>query len=224
MRTILLLFCSGILFVGCKEDPIPVPEAALLLSPLNNTTCLSIPQGNTNAVVNFQWNMAENADRYSLVIRNAVTNEEQTSQTEETTTTASLAKGAPYSWKIISLSDDTTETAVSATWSFYLEATQQYDYIPLPAQLLSPEDTATATVQSGNVTLSWTGRDLDNDIVGYDVYLGPAADQLQRVESSFSGSTVDVAVNPSTTYFWEIATHDQNGNVSFSGIRRFQTP
>lgn len=210
--------------MGCKEEAIPAPDPAVLLSPLNNNTCLSIPQGNTNALVNFQWNMAENADRYRLQIRNTVTNQEQSSETEETSTTATLVKGAPYSWKIISISDDTNETGESATWSFYIEATQQFDYIPFPAQLVSPENGTTVNVASGNVSLSWVGRDLDNDIAHYDVYLGTSEDQLILVAETVTESSTSIAVNGATTYYWRIATQDQNGNFSFSGVQSFQTP
>lgn len=224
MRTIAILFLSTLLFLGCKKESIPAPDAVQLLSPLNNNTCLSIPQGNTNAVVNFQWNAAENTDRYRLEVRNTVTNQEVTSETEDTSTSATLLKGAPYAWKIISISDDTSETAESTSWSFYLEATQQFDYIPFPAQLISPENFAVATPVNGNVTLSWAGRDLDNDIAHYDVYLGTTEDELRIVSEDISDTSAAVSVTSSTAYFWRIATQDQNGNFSFSSMHRFQTP
>lgn len=224
MKTSSFLFLTLLLLLGCKKESIPAPEAAVLLSPLNNNTCLSIPQGSTNAVVNFQWNIAENADRYRLHIRNTVTNQTQTSETEDTSTTATLLKGAPYTWKITSISDATSETAESAAWSFYLEATQQFDYIPFPAQLVSPENQATVSPVSGNVTLSWTGRDLDNDIAHYTVYFGTQAEQLSVVAEAVSGTSVRLAVTAATTYYWQVVTEDQNGNFSFSGVHSFQTP
>ena len=68
MRKIALLFGGLILIIGscAPEDPIPVePGVALLISPINNETCLDGTSLNdTQSNVSFSWSAASDTRSY----------------------------------------------------------------------------------------------------------------------------------------------------------------
>ena len=52
-----------------------------------------------------------------------------------TSTTATLDKGVPYSWKVTSKNTTTTTTTPSDLWKFYLAGDGVVNYAPFPADL-----------------------------------------------------------------------------------------
>ena len=65
-----------IFFCGCGPDPIPDPEATILLSPENLNNCSSASRVNdSERQVLFQWTKALFAESYELIVKNSVTQE-----------------------------------------------------------------------------------------------------------------------------------------------------
>ncbi len=76
------------------------------------------------------------------------------------------------------------------------------------------------TVVNGKVTLKWSGSDVDNDIVGYDVYFGETASPA-LLQNNVTSTVLDVNVSAGKTYYWKIITRDNQNNKSDSGIYQF---
>ncbi|MDM9632598.1 hypothetical protein [Robiginitalea aurantiaca] len=70
------------------------------------------------------------------------------------------------------------------------------------------------------VTLVWEANDLDDDILGYDVYFG-----RENPPPLFRSELTDTQTDPipvdTGNYFWQIITRDQAGNESISEVFRF---
>ena len=79
------------------------------------------------------------------------------------------------------------------------------------------------TPVAGKITLQWTGSDVDNDILNYDIYLGTTASPGLLKAAQTGLSLPDVAVNANTTYYWKVITRDSKGNTSDSGVYVFYT-
>lgn len=221
-KTLCLVLGLLILAVSCKK-PIPEPVAAELKSPEDDLSCLSVSLSTQIARVAFKWLQAEHTDDYTLVVENLKTGERQSQTTKLFQQSLSLAKGAPYSWKVISSSEASPVETESETRRFYLEGPSQFNYIPFPADLVAPEMDAEVTLNNGATNLSWVGADLDDDIASYAVYIGTSEDQLLKVVDNLSATNVNVDLEPDTFYFWRVATTDALANTSTSAIFRFYT-
>ena len=205
------------------------PSAATLTAPANNKVCeTGTSISDTQSNVDFSWSASANTNSYDLKITNLSTNQ-ITNKTGLTTTSATvaLAKGNPYSWQITSKSSQTTQTANSPTWKFYLAgATGQTSYAPFPADLKTPASGATVSRTSeGKVKLTWEGSDPDTSSgLKYTVYIDKT-DGKQNPTSELSNleaSEVEVAVDAATIYYWRIMTSD-GSNKSYSIVYSFRT-
>lgn len=73
------------------------------------------------------------------------------------------------------------------------------------------------SVVAGKVDLKWKGSDADNDIIGYEVYLGTTATGMTILESNVTNMFLTgVSVTPGTKYYWKVVTKDARGNTSNS--------
>ena len=79
-----------------------------------------------------------------------------------TSTTATLDKGVPYSWKVTSKNTSSTTTTGSDTWKFYLAGDGVVNYAPFPADLKTPASGSTVTLSDGKATFTWEGTDPDS--------------------------------------------------------------
>ena len=107
-----ILFISLVILVSCKgkdgggngdvdpPPPVPTPTAATLNTPAKNSECLD------GENVEFKWAASENTDSYDIVVKNLLTQSQITQTTTSTTVTIQLTKGQPYSWYIISKSNN----------------------------------------------------------------------------------------------------------------------
>lgn len=212
--------------LSCGPDPIPVPEAAVLVSPENANTCTTAQSVNSGqSRVTFTWLEANNTETYDIVVRNGITGAEQRGSDIITfETNFVLDKGAPYSWSVTSKSTATTETSQSTTWQFYLEGVETPSYVPFPALLVAPAQDANVDLSSNtSYTFQWEGSDLDDDIIHYNLKLGTSSDALNTVAESVSGNSTDVTLVPSTSYYWQVETVDSQGSISLSVVSTFTT-
>jgi hypothetical protein len=211
-----------ILLMGCK-DPIPTPEAALLLLPEADQSCLYVSVDSAKARVTFSWELALHTDTYTINVVNLVTQELTSIRTEEITATLTLDRGTPYGWEVISSSEVSNKVTPSESRRFYLEGEQQFSYVPFPAKLVSPEMNEVVSLNNGSINLTWTGLDLDNDIDSYAVFLGTSEDDLAEIATGLVSPNHSVSLQSNTAYVWQVTTRDELNNVSTSPYFRFQT-
>jgi len=225
------IFFAGalLLMLSCGEDiPGPVvmdtaiPAKVMLIFPLENSECNEGTNiSATESTVRFEWKSAENADEYELVVANLASDVVASYATLETTIPVVLQRATPYAWYVISRSNEVDSTEKSSVWKFYNSGEGIKSYAPFPAEVISPKMAEVINSASGTVTLHWEGSDIDGDIVGYDVNLGPtnppALFKQNITESMLSG----VSVDSNTIYYWSITTHDAAGNKTSTGVFQF---
>ena len=215
---------------GSPPPPPPTPpSAANLTAPANNKVCetgTSISDSQSN--VSFSWAASANTSTYDLKITNLNTNEitNKTGLTS-TNTTVALNKGAPYSWQITSKNTQTTQTASSNTWKFYLAGeTGVTSYAPFPADLKSPSSGATVERDTdGKIKLTWEGSDPDTSSgLKYTIYLDKTDGKQDPSDDhkDLNASELSVAVDADSIYYWRVKTTDGT-NVSYSIVYSFRT-
>lgn len=214
----------GMLLFGCKKDAPKSPEAVLLSSPAKNTECAPVQTSSESTnVVQFTWLAADHAETYELRVTNLNTGTIQTKSTQLLTETLPLQRGAPFSWVVVSKNTEVEETATSEQWMFYNPGTQT-SYAPFPAEIVSPKLSESVFKDINNeITLEWSGFDLDSDIVDYDIYFSTETPPATLIGTFASGSSSKkVSVLSKTVYYWKVVTKDENGNSSDSGIFSFK--
>lgn len=224
MRRILWLI-AGLALLGCKKDSPQPPSVAKLLFPDRNSECTTgVPLGNTNSSrVEFRWQAAANTETYELSVTNLNTNVSQNISTSATSASLPLEAGAPFSWRVISRNSQTPQPGISESWLFY-NAGSQTSYAPFPAEIIMPKSGASVFRDISNeVTLNWAGADVDNDIVGYEVYFDTVSPPQVLLASLGAGTnSIKVGVLVDTLYYWKVVTIDSEGNRADSGVYAFK--
>lgn len=218
-----MVICA-LFILGCSKDSPKPPAAALLTFPLPNSECTTgISLNDTTSEVEFRWQAAANTQTYELRVTQILTSITQTISTQNTLARLPLQKGAPYSWVVISRSGKTMETAISAVSQFY-NAGSESTFAPFPATITNPKSGTSVFKDINNeVVLEWTGADVDNDIVGYELYFSTESPPLTLLASpSANTSSSKVSVESDVVYYWRIVTIDAEGNTSDSGIFTFK--
>lgn len=226
---IIVLF---ILFVltGCSKKAdsgggtvAPAPGKANLLFPSQNAACTSgTILSPTQTTVTFNWTSDSNSDSYDFYIKNLITSTISSQTFTTNQAQVNLLPNTPYSWYILSKSSKTTLTTQSDTWKFYLSGPGVISHPPYPADVLKPTFGQNIAAVAGTINLNWTGSDPDNDIAGYDIYLGTTATP-PLLKSNVSDMFVNaVSVISGRSYYWRVITKDGAGNSSDSGIFQFK--
>lgn len=224
MKQILTLLLV-LLMVACGKDSPKPPEATVLSFPLQNSECTTgISLNNTTSQVEFRWLAAKHADTYQLKFTNVLNNTSVTNApTEALSVRVPLLKGVPYQWTITTRNNDTQDIAISEAWYFY-NAGSQTSFPPFPAQISTPASGVSIVRDLNNeITLGWTGADVDNDIASYAVYLDTVTNpQLLISSPSLSITEIKASVAADTVYYWRVVTLDRAGNTSDSGTYSFR--
>lgn len=228
MKNKLFIFSIIVLLLGCeKDDPRPETrqatlEAVTLVFPLKNSECnVGRDITDSTSTVRFEWRSALNADEYELVLTNLATDEVSNYTTAQDTIPIVLQRAMPYSWYVISRSSEADSAAQSSVWNFYNSGDGIQSYAPFPAEIITPKMSASITAPSGTITLDWEGNDVDDDIVGYDVYFG-TTDPPSLFESDLSESDLNgVQVDPDVIYYWSVTTKDAFGHQSSTRVFQF---
>lgn len=227
---IFLIGCVLLIACGKKEPSKPdssppltslAPAAVVLSFPIQNEECTAgIVVSDTQSAIPFSWNKAEHAEMYEIHVKNLENGSSISQSTVHTSLKLTLRRNTPYSWYIISKTSKSATTTNSATWKFYNSGPGTTTYAPFPAELVSP-----TMGQSLNgvekITLDWTGSDVDEDIVSYDVYFGTTQTPALLKENLTESRLKEVSVKPNTMYRWKIITRDAKGNSSESGMFLF---
>lgn len=226
MKKLYVLLLGLTFLVGCGGDdgPPPAPEGAVLVFPLQDSECTTGQSINeTLSQVTFEWQPAANTDSYTLSVVNLNTNVPQNITTRSTSASLSIEKGAPFSWSVTSTNDRSNQTATSESWLFY-NAGAQTTYAPFPAQIISPKSGKTVQMDGmGQVSLEWTGADVEDDIQTFEVYFSEQ-NPPQSLLTTTDANTMEAQapVNSGVIYFWRIVTIDAEGNSSDSGTFDFK--
>ena len=226
--TLILLFnCSsggddgGSTVTPPPPTPDP-PTAATLTFPDDNEECTTGTDVNANqSSVTFTWQVSQNTDSYDLVLKNLATSTSLTHSSSTNQIEITLLKGTPYSWYVISKSNSVTQSAQSATWKFYNAGDPIQSFAPFPADLVVPLMGANLTGVS-TVTLEWSGSDIDNDIVSYDIFIDTVSPPTTQLGTSQSQTTIEATVTAGNAYYWRVITTDSEGNNSESEIFEFR--
>ncbi|MEO1012268.1 MAG: hypothetical protein AAFX53_13245 [Bacteroidota bacterium] len=225
MKTVFSMVALILLVLGCgKDDPPKAPEQALLVFPEQNSECTTGQSlSETISRVEFRWQASNYTDSYELRVTNLNTGNTQRAFVETTLASLSIAKGVPFSWEVVSRNDQVDTATASESWFFYNSGSQTV-FAPFPAEILEPEASAKVFMDSNNeVTLSWEGSDLDNDITGYEVYFGLENPPAGLAASPLATETeLAVEVSEGTVYYWRVITMDDTGNTSDTGVLDFQ--
>jgi hypothetical protein len=223
MRVILIVFI-GLLFTTCKKDSPKPPSAAVLIFPEQNSLCTTgVSITPTSSRVEFIWQTANNTNTYELRVTNLLTDITQTVNTQATSAELTIEKGSQYSWQVITRNTQVQETASSATWLFF-NAGSQITHAPFPAQIVAPLSGASVVSDiNSEIELDWSGADVDDDIVGYEIFLDTVSPPQVLVASpAATVSSIKVNTLPNTVYYWKVITRDAKGNTSDSGVYSFR--
>lgn len=224
----LYIFLILIALVACKKGktPAPVlnPAKAVLVSPESNSTCT---QGSilsaTESTVTLTWNSSANTEMYDVYIKDLISGSTAVKSSSTPKLSVNLNQNTPYSWYVVSKSSKTANTAKSDTWKFYNAGPATSFYAPFPADFIMPTNAQSLNAVAGKVVLDWSGSDVDNDIAGYDVYLGTTVANMAIVKTNIAESIAnDIAVANGTAYYWKVVTKDSKGNSSTSETFQFK--
>lgn len=206
------------------EPPVVVlaPKASALVFPDNNTECNTGQLvSEAQSSVTFKWTASENTDTYEVNIKNLGTGvtAKRTASTNELAVT--IARGTPFEWFVVSRATGTEETASSPKWVFYNEGVGIENYAPFPANAISPERGANITTANTSISLTWSASDVDNDIVGYEVFLDTSDTPTTSIGSS-TDATINATIAAGNTYRWIVVTTDSGDNNSTSEVFEFK--
>lgn len=234
MKKIIYIFCLIVLGVGCSnstpvndstnidntdEDGNPIsPLKVELQFPHKDELCNRgtniTPEQST---VFFEWKASNVAESYTVYITNLLDGSIKQAVTTDDNIGVAIDRATPYSWYVEAKAGNEAED--SDTWKFYNAGDALQNYAPFIATVIAPE--MAAAVNAGTITLNWSGTDVDNDIVGYDVYFDTNINPA--IHASDTASTnIDVSVSSGAIYYWKIVTKDAAGNTSETGIYQFR--
>ncbi len=224
-KTVLIFFAMLFVLVACnkKNEPKPPGQAELVFPEKNSECTTGQSLGATTSRVTFIWQEAKNTQTYELRVTNVATGTTQTISTVSTSASLPIEKGVPFSWLVRSRNNQIEQTVSSTVWNFYNSGANN-SFAPFPAEIITPRMSEKVFKDINNeVTLSWSGSDLDDDIANFEIYLStenPPANLINTL-----GVTVTeqkVAVSADTVYYWSVITKDEEGNATNSGIYSFK--
>ena len=205
-----------------NPDGTIVDESLLMVNlqfPHNNELCnLGTNVTPTQSTVFFEWELNQNVIRYTIFIENLISGTIIQEETTEDKIGIMLDRATPYSWYIVASSD--LETEQTETWKFFNAGPGAQSYAPFPTVIVAP-NMAQSLSATSSVTLQWTGSDVDNDIVNYDIYFG-TSESPSIYASDFVGNETTVSISSGQIYYWKVVTKDSEGNTSGSGVFQFK--
>ncbi|WP_052958651.1 fibronectin type III domain-containing protein [Maribacter thermophilus] len=222
MKRCLAFILSGFIFSSCSPDldVLEYTKANIsinLVFPEKDSECTEgSAVSDTQSEVVFEWIDERSSEPYIVHLTNISNSETVLIESKNTETPIVLEKGTPYSWYVTGKHNTSSEV-----WTFYNEGNGIESFIPFPATALSPISGASISRTSTTVNLRWNAEDLDNDIVGYDLYFGESTDPELLISDIETSSYSGIPVTSGKTYYWQIVTRDSIGNESSSAIFSF---
>ncbi|MEM1003390.1 MAG: hypothetical protein AAGH46_12155 [Bacteroidota bacterium] len=201
--------------IGAQDPPVGVQ----LVFPAKDDLCNEgINFTLTESTVFFEWESNDNAISYDLTLENLITGSIQQFSTEEEILPITIARATAFRWYVnYNLSGEIKKSEV---WNFYNAGPGIETFPPFPADLLFPE-MAESLSPVNSITLQWSGSDLDNDIIDYDLYFG-LNNPPDLLSSDLTVDVLTVSVSPGNSYYWKVVTKDALGNTSESNTFQFR--
>ena len=223
MKKYFLIGC--IFFLSCGKDAPPSPPGPIsLVFPTQNLDCTegSLVNEVTRRIA-FEWREAAEAESYRVEITQLSNGQKTIQNTLLTSIEVPLRMGEAYSWQVIASNTKVLETTSSSLWYFF-NAGSETTHAPFPATALTPLSGAQLTMPAeGQISLRWSGSDIDNDIASYTLLLGnespPTA--IQNLSSAIA-TQFAANVTQGATYYWQVLTTDDSGNKTPSAIFDFK--
>ncbi|MFP4845579.1 hypothetical protein [Winogradskyella sp. PE311] len=227
MKKVINIFYLVLLLLGCKDTtddgPIVNPNLdpqtpVFLVFPYEDELCNEGTNPTpTESTVFFEWEPNNNADNYILSIENLASGDVNVYETEDFIFPVTIERAVAFRWFVDY--NIQNEVKTSAVWNFYNAGPGIQTYPPFPANIIAPS-MSQSIASTNSVTLQWSGSDVDNDIVAYDVYFGTANPPIVNA-NNISSSQLNVSVAPGNIYYWNVVTKDAEGNSSESGVQQF---
>lgn len=125
-----------------------------------------------------------------------------------------------YYWQVIARDAD-GETTAGPVWDFTTGSNPKSP----PNMPSSPAPRDGAIDQSINANLTWTGGDLDGDVVTYDVYFeaGDSAPDVLLCDDTGATGCDPGTLNYNTHYYWKVIARDVDGKTTTGPIWDFTT-
>ena len=230
MKYRLIIFSLCIMQFACSKssdtsdvEEIKNPTSVNLIFPHENSLC----NEGTNltlveSTVLFEWHASDNTDNYVLNLKNLSTGISTNQQSTSTEISIVISRETPYEWYVISQSNSVNETAKSTIWQFYNAGEGVQSYAPFPAEIVFPLMAETINTTASEITLDWIGSDVDDDIIGYDIYIGTTNTPNVYLNDVVESTINNFPITFDTIYYWKIITKDSQGNSSDSGLFQFK--
>lgn len=183
----------------CTDTTPPAPPTSP--SPSNGATNVSMSTALAWAKNTLDIDIAS----YDVYFGTALTPPLVATVTQLSYQPAYLSPSTPYYWRIV-IRDNDGNTTSGPTWSF---TTRASNTAPTSPALVQPANGATDVLP--NVTLLWTGSDVDNDPLRYDVYLGPSPNPVLVASNQSTASYPTSSLQFSTNYTWQVVVRDIAG-------------
>lgn len=220
----IIIFLSFVV-VACEEStekpedetPPVLPESAIGILPENGEPCSEyeiVSNDDTKVAVFFQWEAAQFAQNYELVIAEGqdVAAREVTAVTQ---VSVELDRGNTYNWYVTSKNSD-GET-IGSTYSFTTPGTPNGNFAPYPAEIIVDFEA------NNEMTISWTGNDEDGDELLFDVTVINEEIVVFEDVDLGSGTLVSIPYSPGSVYKIDVTSRDSEGNFSISS-KNIETP
>lgn len=194
------------------------PNGVALVFPAQDALC---NEGTnltpTESTVYFEWEPNTNAQIYTLTLEHLDTNTVTQYTSEDNILPVTIERAAAFRWFVEYVHNN--DIKKSAIWNFYNAGPGVQNYAPFPVEIVSPA-MAQSLPATNLVTLEWSGSDIDNDIVAYDVYFG-TDNSPEIIETGITTTQTTVTVASGSIYYWNVITRDAAGNTSESGVYQF---
>ena len=226
MKKLLYILVIGLIASSCgggggdEKTTNSTPTVPTLVYPTDNLLCI-------DNSVEFKWNASTDADGETITYQLQVATDSDFTSIAHTLTTTSLTQtvaldeGVAYYFRVKATDTNSASSEYSSVNQFYTEGVGVTNYLPFTPTLVSPA--ISAVVQTSSVTLSWTASDVDNDVLTYDVYFGEVTPPTEQVATSQSATTLDVSLDSSKTYYWNVVVKDSNGGEAIGQVWKFTT-
>lgn len=221
-----LVFLTMILLVSCSdggeggEDPQEPPTQnetppakAVGTLPANGEPCSDyeeVTEDDSKVSVLFNWNTAQFADSYMLMV---LEGSNQVFSNSYTTLSANveLDRGKTFSWSVTAVNEDGRTNG--DTYSFTTPGTPIGNFAPYTAEI-----TVTFDEMASEMTVSWVGSDEDDDVLTFDVEVFEGGQSIfDSVDLTLSDVGPIVYV-PDTDYTVEVISRDGFGNFSLARL------
>lgn len=196
---------------GPGETSDTKPSTPNLVFPAQNQLCI------TNTL-NFEWEASTNEDGSSVIYILEIARDNQFTNkvVDEVLTGLSkivtLDKGFAYYWRVKARSTKSVESDYSPTSQFYTEEVPNSNHLPFAPSLVRPFLGQTLESGTTTITLEWSGADVDNDPITFDVYFGKNKDALSMVSENTESNTFEANLDTTEiTYYWKVVVKDDKG-------------